>query len=55
MKPETQAHIRAKKQRFIALKNALNTIEQFATPSLDPETYQGFREAKKDLLKMYKV
>ena len=44
----------AKMQRFEALKNAIATIKVFAMPSLDPDTYEGFCEAEKQLLKMYK-
>lgn len=44
----------AEKQRYEALKNAFDTIEQFAVPSCNPEQFHQLGEIKEYLLKMYK-
>jgi hypothetical protein len=44
---------RAAKQRFIALKNAFNTIREFAEPSLDPKKFSDFEDIEKYLLENY--
>ena len=44
----------AEAQRFTALKNALNTVDQFAIPSVDPEMYHHFEKLKAYLTQVYK-
>lgn len=43
----------AEVQRFESLKNALNTVDQFATPSCNPEQYEEFDKLKAYLIEMY--
>lgn len=42
------------KQRFLALKNAFNTIRHFAEPSCTPTQMYQFEELEKSLLEIYK-
>lgn len=44
----------AEHQRFAALKNALETVDEFAIPSTDPETYTRWDDMRNYLLKLYK-
>jgi hypothetical protein len=44
---------RAARQRFIALKNAFNTIREFAEPSLDPDMFNNFERIENELLENY--
>lgn len=43
----------ANKQRLIALINAYKIIDEFACPSLDPETFSKYHSVKKELIKIY--
>lgn len=53
MKDNKYAFQFAQKQRLIALKNAFKTIDAFAQPSLDPETYSNYEDVKSNLIKNY--
>ncbi len=44
----------ARDQRFRSLKNAFDTIDAFADPSLDPETFDKYESAKWELLEVYR-
>lgn len=44
----------AHKQRKVSLKNALNTIKQFAVPSCSPDMFEEFEQLSKYLTNMYK-
>jgi len=43
----------ARKQRFKSLQNALDTVKEFAIPSLNPEQFQKFEDVEQDLLSNY--
>lgn len=43
----------AKKQRLIALKLALKTIDCFSIPSLPPDLYGKYEDVKESLIKNY--
>lgn len=53
-KPKTEALRQAQSQRYEALKNALNTVQAFAIPSLPPQDFEDLQRVKKSLLKKYK-
>lgn len=45
---------RAKAQRFIALENALKTVDSFCIPSCDPEMMDRYEKMKAYLMEKYK-
>lgn len=47
------AYQRATNQRYLALKNAFETIHIFAIHSLDPELFEKYEEVKNELLSIY--
>lgn len=44
----------ADKQRFVALKNAFATLDQFVTPSANPDEMEDYERLKERLLELYK-
>lgn len=47
------AYQRATNQRYLALKNAFETIHIFAIHSLNPELFEKYEEVKDKLLTVY--
>lgn len=45
---------RARKQRYVGLKNAFNIVQAFAEPSLPPVLFEKYEQVKEYLLKQYK-
>jgi hypothetical protein len=48
------AYALANKQRYIALKNAFDTLRQYVEPSCNPTQMKNFEKLEKYLVKMYK-